>query len=78
MISPAPRLAIPILFAVVFILCTVGLKALAGRFRWEGVLAMDQAWVRWATDGLMGVVLLLTLLSGLAYLTHRRSVGEGS
>lgn len=58
------------LSAVVFILLTVSLKALAGRFNWEGFLAMNGVWVRLAIDGLMGVLLFLTLLSGLIYLVQ--------
>jgi CDP-diacylglycerol--glycerol-3-phosphate 3-phosphatidyltransferase len=66
------------LFAVVFILFTISLKALAGQFGWEGSLAMDEIWVRWVTDGLMGLVLFLTLLSGLKYLSRSGLPGSRS
>jgi len=66
------------LFAVVFILFTISLKALAGQFGWEGPLAMDEIWMRWVTDGLMGLVLFLTLLSGLKYLSRSGLPGSRS
>ena len=55
------------LLAVVIILLLIGLQEIVQRFNWVVPLPLDGSWMPLLTNGLMAIVLFLTLLSGLHY-----------
>ncbi len=55
------------LLTVVIILLLIGLQEIVQRFDWVIPLPVDATWMPLFTNGLMAVVLFLTLLSGLHY-----------
>ena len=60
------------LVAVAVILLAVGLQAFLGRLNLGGPHLLDGSAVRMLSNGLMGAVLLLTVLSGVHYLVRPR------
>ena len=56
------------LVAVVVILALTCMQEFLDRFNWDRAIPLDGEWVPFLTNGLMGAVLLLTLLSGVHYL----------
>ena len=56
------------LFAVAIILFCISLQGFLERFDWVGVVPLDSNAIHLLSNGLMGAVLLLTVLSGLHYL----------
>ena len=56
------------LFAVVIILLCISLQGFLERFDWLRVVPLDDDAIQLLSNGLMGAVLLLTVLSGLHYL----------
>jgi CDP-diacylglycerol---glycerol-3-phosphate 3-phosphatidyltransferase len=65
------------LVAVLLILLTMGAQELSVYYRWEGIQTLHEASFASFANGLMAVVLLLTVLSGFHYLfrtdQHTRS-----
>ena len=55
------------LLTVVIILLLIGLQEIVQRFNWVVPLPLDGSWMPLLTNGLMAIVLFLTLLSGLHY-----------
>lgn len=60
------------LLAVFIILLLIGLQEIVQRFNWVVPLPIDGSWVPLLTNGLMAIVLFLTLLSGLHYFLRSR------
>ena len=60
------------LFTVVFLLFVIGLQEILARFYHQGVFLFDEGEFQLLANGLMSVVLLLTLLSGFHYLLRRQ------
>lgn len=56
------------LVSIVVILLLTSMQEFLDRFGQDGALALEEEWIPLLTNGLMGAVLFLTLLSGVHYL----------
>jgi phosphatidylglycerophosphate synthase len=56
------------LLSIVVILSLTSMQEFLDRFGQESALALEEEWIPFLTNGLMGAVLFLTLLSGVLYL----------